>query len=164
MKLSELMTGKTPSASFEGFANNDDYVLAVDTAGDATAVGDYAVVQVGVTHHEASINTDTKDSHYIRTGKVTTKTGAQRTFKVEGDRYIGDDFQDWALSHATQFGVGNDVVRKYVYFNILTGAGEQGSVVIVVNDTQSGDAGDNAGFSADMTSTATPAEYTYSAT
>jgi len=163
MKLSDLMTGKTPSASFEGFANNDDFVLAVDTTGSAASPGDYAVVQVGVTHHEASINTDTKDSQYIRTGKVTNKTGAQRTFKVEGDRYIGDDFQDWALSLATQFGVGSTVVRKYVYFNILTGKGEQGSVVVVVSDTQSGDAGGNAGFSADMTSTATPTDYTYGA-
>jgi len=163
MKLSELMAGKTPSTVYEGFATNDDFVLAIDTAGTATAVGEYAAVQVGVTHHEASINSDTSDSRYIRTGKITTKTGAQRTFSVEGERYIGDDFQDWALSRTTMFGTGNAVIRKYVYFNVLTGEGEQGSLTIVVNDTQSGDAGEHSGFSIDMTSTETPTEYTYTA-
>ena len=168
MKLSELMAGKTPSASYEGFADNDDFVLAIDTAADATATpttsdGDFAVVQVGATKAEASADAETKDNTYIRTGKMTTKTGAQRKFSIEGNRYVGDAFQDFCLSNAVIFGVGSAVVRRYIYFNILTGKGERGSVTIVVSDTQTGDAGTSASFKAELTSTATPADYTYGA-
>ena len=167
MKLSELMAGKTPSATYAGIATNDDYVLAVATTatpGGTTVVdGDYDVVQAGTTHHEGSIDSDTNDTQYIRTGKQTTRTGAQRSFNIEGDRIIGDVFQDWTLSNATKFGVGNTVVRPYIYFNILTGKGEKGSLMFDVSDDQSGDAGENAGFSVKATSIETPADYTYSA-
>lgn len=167
MKLSELMKNKTPNPAFEGFATNDDFVLAVrigqHEAGTAAAVGDYAVVQVGVTSHEATLDPETSDSQYIRTGKVTLKTGVQRQFAVSGDRYEGDAFQDWCMSHAVKFGHGQDVVTDYVYFSLLTGKGEKGTVSVIVNEDQTGDAGDNAGFSVDLTCTAIPDEYTYSA-
>ncbi|MFT8889866.1 MAG: hypothetical protein ABF904_13790 [Ethanoligenens sp.] len=164
MTLSSLMTGKTPSASYAGFATNDDYVLAVDTGDGSTTTpdGSYAVVQAGVTKAEASVDAETKDNQYIRTGKKTTKTGTQRKFAIEGDRCIGDVFQDFCLSSAIVFGVGSAVERKYIYFNMLTGKGERGAVAIVVSDTQAGDAGDNATFKVDLTSTATPTDYTYS--
>lgn len=166
MTLSSLMTGKTPSASYAGFATNDDYVLAVDT-GDGTTTtpdGSYAVVESGITKSEASVDAETKDNQYIRTGKKTTKTGTQRKFALEGDRSVGDAFQDFCLSNAVLFGVGSAVERKYIYFNQLTGIGERGTVTIVVSDTQAGDAGENATFKIDLTSTATPTSYTYSAT
>lgn len=167
MKLSELMNGKTPSADYEGFATNDDFVLAVrttrPTAGAAVAVGDYSVVQVGVTSHEATLEPETSDSQYIRTGKVTLKTGVQRQFAVSGDRYEGDDFQGWCMSHEVKFGHGQSVVTDYVYFSLLTGKGEKGTVSVIVNEDQTGDAGDNAGFSVDLTCTDIPAEYTYAA-
>lgn len=168
MKLSELMQGKTPNTAYAGFATNDDYALAVDTAADpstgtATTDADFAVVQSGVSKSEASVDTETKDKQYIRTGKMTTKTGTQRKFSVEGDRCFGDAFQDFCLSNAIVFGVGNAVVRKYIYFNLLTGKGERGSVTIVVSDTQTGDAGEDASFKVELTSTATPTDYTYSA-
>lgn len=163
MKLSELMQGKTPSASYEGIATNDDYVLAVGTTDDASGIADYDVVQAGTTHHEGSIDSDTNDAQYLRTGKQTTRLGAQRSFSIEGDRIIGDAFQDWVLSNATKFGVGSTVVRQYVYFNMLTGKGEKGILMFDVQDDQSGDAGENAGFSVDAHSAGTPTDYTYSA-
>lgn len=163
MLLSTLMTGKATSPAYAGFATNDDFVLAIDTTGIAATPSDYSVVQVGITGHEASIAADTADARYVRTGKTQSKTGAQRTFAVAGERYVGDTFQDWALSLASLFGIGSDVIRKYVYFNILTGAGESGELNIVVSDTQTGDLGSRAAFAADMASTATPIAYTYGA-
>lgn len=163
MNVSELMTGITPSAEFEGFATNDDFVLAVKTNADQTSPADYTVVQVGVSGHEASLNPETSEKQYIRAGKVTTKTGVQRQFAVSGERYHGDAFQDWCLSHEIKFGTGQKVITDYVYFSMLTGKGETGKVSVVVNEDQSGEAGENAGFSADLLSTAVPAEYTWSA-
>ena len=100
MLLSTLMTGKPTSPAYAGFATNDDFVLAIDTTGIAATPSDYSVVQVGITGHEASIAADTADARYVRTGKTQSKTGAQRTFAVAGERYVGDTFQDWALSLA----------------------------------------------------------------
>lgn len=128
MKLSELMKDVTPKTDYEGFVGNDDFVLAIDTATSGTtesAVGDFSVVQIGVNKAEGSVDSETKDNTYIRAGKMTTKTGAQRKFSVEGARYSGDAFQDFCLSHGIQFGRGTAVVRSYVYFNMLTGKGEK---------------------------------------
>lgn len=165
MKLSELMAEFTPNPEFEGFATNDDFVLAINTTGDSgsATVGNYIVVQVGVTSHEASLETETDDKQYIRTGKVTTKTGTQRTFSVSGDRYHGDAFQDWAMGLDIMFGHGAKVVTDYVYFSMLTGKGEQGKVSVVVQEDQTGDAGENAGFSVDLLGQGTPKAYTYAA-
>ena len=165
MKLSELMAEITPSPEFEGFATNDDFVLAVNTAGSSGAgtPGDFVVVQVGVSGHEASLEAETDEKQYIRTGKVTTKTGTQRTFSVSGDRYHGDAFQDWAMSLPIMFGHGTAVVAEYVYFSMLTGKGEKGKVSVVVQEDQTGDAGENAGFSVDLMGQGTPEEYTYAA-
>ncbi len=164
MKLSELMQGKTPRNAYKGFATNDDFVLAIDTGDGETQTpeSDFAVVEAGITKNEASANTETKKSQYIRTGKMTTKTGAQRQFTIEGDRYLGDDFQDFCTSLDIVFGVGAEVVRPYLYFNLLTGEGEQGTVTIIMSDTQAGDAGENASFKAELTSTQTPQKYVYS--
>lgn len=165
MKLSELMEKVTPSPEFEGFATNDDFVLAVNIAGSSGAgtVGDFVVVQTGVTSHEASLETETDDKQYIRTGKVTTKTGTQRTFSISGDRYHGDAFQDWAMGLKIMYGHGAEVVADYVYFSMLTGKGEKGKVSVVVQEDQTGDAGENAGFSVDLLGQGTPEEYTYAA-
>ena len=124
MKLSELMATHTPSSTFEGFVTNDDFVLAIDCSADGSAtVKDYAVAQLGVTGLDANLNPITQDKTYIRAGQSTMKTGNQRAFKVSGDRYIGDDFQDFALSHAVMYGTGSAVIRKYVYFCLLNGKG-----------------------------------------
>ena len=110
MKLSELMASYTPNADFEGFVTNDDFVLAIDCSANGSAeVANYAVAQLGVTGLDATLNPITQDKTYIRAGQSTMKTGNQRAFKVSGDRYIGDDFQDFALSHGIMYGTGSKV-------------------------------------------------------
>lgn len=166
MKLSELMNGRNPSPTFEGFVTNDDFVLAVDCSesGNAASVGDYAVVQIGVSGLDAQLNPVTQDKQYIRAGQSTTKTGNQRSFAVSGDRYVGDDFQDFALSHAIKYGTGNAVIRDYVYFCILNGKGEQGKVSIIVNSDGSGDAGESSEIDIELRKAGDAStEYTYSA-
>lgn len=166
MKLSELMAGKTVNESYEGFVTNDDWVLAVDcsTSGSASTVADYAVVQLGVSGLDSQLNPVTQDKQYIRAGQSTTKTGNQRSFAVSGDRYTGDTFQDFALSHAVKYGIGNAVVRNYVYFCMLNGKGEQGKVAIIVNSDGSGDAGNNSEIDIELKKSGdAPTEYTYTA-
>lgn len=165
MKLSELMKDHTPKADFEGFVTNDDFVLAVDcTENGAAEVGDYAVAQLGVTGLDANLNPITQDKTYIRSGQSTMKTGNQRSFKVSGDRYIGDEFQDFALSHAIKYGAGSAVVRKYVYFCLLNGKGESGEVSIIVNSDGNGAAGESAAVDIELKKSGpAPVEYAYSA-
>lgn len=165
MKLSELMSGRTPSPSFEGFVTSDDFVLAVDCSKEgAAAVGDYAVAQIGVAGLDAKLNPVSQDKQYIRAGQSTTKTGNQRSFSVSGDRYVGDTFQDFALSHAVKYGTGNSVIRDYVYFCVLNGQGEKGRVSIIVNSDGSGKAGESSEIDIELKKSGdAPVSYTYSA-
>ena len=166
MKLSELMQGRTPDDAFEGYVTNDDFVLAVDcsAAGNAADPNEYAVVQLGVAGLDSQMNPVTQDKQYIRAGQSTTKTGTQRSFAVSGDRYVGDDFQDFALSHKVKYGTGNTVIRGYVYFCVLNGKGEQGKASIIVNSDGAGDAGENAEIDIEIKKAgAQPTEYTYAA-
>lgn len=166
MKLSELMAKATIKSDFTGFVTNDDFVLAVDCgatpATDFSKVTDFAVAQMGVAGLDSNLNPITQDKVYIRAGQSTTKTGNQRSFSVTGDRYVGDEFQDFVLGHAIKYGTGHSVVRKYVYFNTVTGKGEQGEVTIIVNSDGSGEAGNNAEIDIELKkSGAAPTEYTY---
>lgn len=168
MKLSELMTNANLNPTFEGVVTNDDFVLAVDCgetpAADFDKAADFAVVQLGVTGLDSNLNPITQDKTYIRAGQSTTKTGNQRSFSVTGDRYVGDEFQDFALSHAIKYGTGQKVVRKYVYFNVITGEGESGECTIIVNSDGSGEAGNSAEIDIELKkSGSAPAEFTYSA-
>jgi len=165
MKISELMGKYTPSTDFEGFVINDDWVLAVDISPTKNAeISEYAVVQMGIEGLDSNMNPVTQDKQYIRAGQSTTKTGTQRSFSVSGDRYIGDDFQDWAFSHAIKYGTGQAVVVPYVYFNVLNGQGEKGKVCVIVNGDSSGNAGDNSTISIDLKKSGEqPEEYTYTA-
>ena len=169
MKLAELMAENAAKINkdFTGFVTNDDFVLAVDcgeTPSDFANVGDFAVAQMGVTGLDSNLNPITQDKVYIRAGQSTTKTGNQRSFSVTGDRYVGDEFQDFVLSHAVKYGTGQNVVRKYVYFNVITGTGEQGEVTIIVNSDGSGEAGNSSEINVELKkSGAAPAEYSYTA-
>lgn len=164
MKLSALMSGYTPSAEFSGVATNDDFVLAVGIGDDNDTVGDFVVVQSGISAVDAQLSPETDEKTYIRAGKVTTKTATQRTFNIGGDRMFGDEFQDYVLSHAIKFGTGQKVVKPYVFFSLLTGKGEKGTASIIVNSDGSGDAGASAEIDIDIQATAAPEEYTWSAT
>lgn len=168
MTLAELMAKAAPNPQYEGWTTNDDYVLALDCgetpATDFSKVGEFAVVQLGVTGLDSNLNPITQDKTYIRAGQSTMKTGNQRSFSVAGDVYNGDTFQDFVLSHGIKYGTGSKVVRKYVYFNILTGKGESGECAIIVNSDGSGEAGNSAEFDVELKkSGAAPADYTYSA-
>lgn len=166
MKLTELMQNATLKPDFTGFVTNDDFVLAIDCgetpATDFSEVDDFAVVQLGVAGLDSQMNPITQDKVYIRAGQSTTKTGNQRSFAVTGDKYVGDEFQDFALSHDIKYGTGQTVVRKYVYFNIVTGKGESGECSIIINSDGSGEAGNNAEIDIELKkSGAAPSEYTY---
>lgn len=166
MTLKELMQGRNPDAAFEGYVTNDDFVLAVDCseAGDGADPSSYAVVQMGVTGLDSQMNPVTQDKQYIRAGQSTTKTGTQRSFAVSGDRYVGDTFQDFALSHKVKYGTGNTVIRNYVYFCVLNGKGEQGRASIIVNSDGAGDAGESAEIDIEIKKAGDqPTEYTYAA-
>ena len=168
MKLSALMAGATLNPNFEGVLTNDDFVLAVDCgetpAADFEDVSNFAVVQLGVAGLSSNLNPITQDKTYIRAGQSTTKTGNQRSFSVTGDRYVGDEFQDFALSHDVKYGTGQSVVRKYVYFNVVTGKGESGECSIIVNSDGSGEAGNSAEIDIELRkSGSAPAEFDYSA-
>jgi hypothetical protein len=168
MKLSELMAGHTLNPNFEGFVTNDDWVLAVDcgetAAADFEDVAAFAVVQLGVAGLDSNLNPITQDKVYLRAGQSTIKTGNQRSFSISGDRYAGDEFQDFALSHDVKYGTGQAVVRKYVYFNIVSGKGEQGEVTIIVNSDGSGEAGNSSEIDIELKkSGAAPDEFDYSA-
>lgn len=167
MKLSALMANATLNPTFEGFVTNDDYILALDCgetpATDFSNAGDFAVVQMGVAGLDSNLNPITQDKTYIRAGQSTAKTGNQRSFSVTGDRYVGDEFQDFALSHDIKYGTGQTVIRKYVYFNIVTGKGEQGECCIIINSDGSGEAGNSAEIDIELKkSGSAPAEFDYS--
>ena len=165
MKLSELIT-EAPDPNFEGFVTNDDWVLAVDISGaENTLDSDYVVVQMGIAGLDAQLNPVTQDKQYIRAGQSTMKTGTQRTFKATGDRYVGDEFQDYAFGHKIKYGTGNAVVVPYLYFNILNGKGEKGKVSIMVNSDGGGNAGESSGIDVDLKKAgAAPTTYTYTHT
>lgn len=168
MKLSELMADVKPKTDYEGWVTNDDFVLAINvdpSAETATAPKDYAVVQLGIAGLDAQMNPVTVDKQYIRAGQSTQKTGTQRSFALSGDRYIGDEAQDYIMSHEVKYGTGNAVITDYVYFNMLTGKGEKGTCSIIVNSDGAGNAGESAGIDVQFRKIgAMPTEYTYSAT
>lgn len=163
MKLSELMKGITPDTKFSGFVTADDMVLAIDVStSQNAAVTDYAVVQMGISGVDPSLNSETKDTQYLRAGKSSTKTGTQRQFAIAGDMYIGDEAQDYMLSHQIKYGTGQKVVVNYVYFNMLTGIGEKGKATIAVNADGSGNSGDNAGIDIQLSKVGSaPEEFDY---
>lgn len=166
MKVSELMQGITPEPNFEGWVTNDDYVFAINTTPSAanTKETDYMVVQMGIEGLDAQLNPITQDKTYIRAGQSTQRTGTQRSFKVSGDRYIGDDAQDYLMSHAMKYGTGNAVVTDYVYFNILNGEGEKGKVTVIINSDGSGNAGESSAIDVEFKKIGSqPVEYAYAA-
>lgn len=146
MLLGELMNARgIPNPDYAGILTNDDNVLAINISGDPDAHPDtYAVVQGAIVGVNAQLNPVTQDKQYIREGLSTTKTGTQRTFTATGDRYIGDEFQDYVFDFDRLYGVGEAVVTDYVWFCILNGKGEKGKISIVDNSDGSGNAGETA--------------------
>lgn len=166
MRLSELMVDVTPKTDYEGWVTNDDFVFAINLTpgGDNVKDADFAVVQMGIEGLDAQLNPITQEKQYIRAGQSTLRTGTQRSFAVTGDRYIGDEAQDFIMSHKMKYGTGQSVITDYVYFNILTGKGEKGQVSVIVNSDGSGNAGESAAIDVEFKKVGnTPEEYTYTA-
>lgn len=164
MLLGQLMTEAGPvDPQWTGRVENDDNVLAVNVSGSTDAHPDtYAVVQGSILGVDAQLNATTQDRTYIREGTSTTKSSTQRTFAVTGDRQVGPEFQDFALSLDVIYGVGEKVITDYVWFNMYTGKGERGQVAIIVNSDGSGNAGEPAGISIDLRKVgAMPVAYNY---
>ena len=164
MTVAEAITksGITPSASYTGIETADDFVFAIQTESDKqTKENAWIVCADHVKEHSGSLNATTEDSQYIRTGNVTDKTGTQRTLAVNGDRCVGDAFQDFVLSHKIVYGTGSDVIVPYIYFSLRTGKGEKGSAAIIVTSDVGGAAGSKATFACDVKAIGTPDEFTF---
>ena len=153
MTVSEAISksGITPSASYTGTEAANDFLLAFQTESTQTKESQWIVCADHVKEHSGSLNATTEDTQYIRTGNVTEKTGTQRTLAVNGDRCVGDAFQDFVLSHKIKYGTGSDV----------TGKGEKGEAAIIVTSDAGGAAGSKATFACDVKATGIPDEFDY---
>lgn len=163
MTVAEAITksGITPSASYTGIETADDFVFAIQTESTQSKETDWVVCADHVKEHSGALNATTADEAFIRTGTVTSKTGTQRTFSISGNRCVGDDFQDFVLSHKIKYGTGSDVIVPYIYFSIRTGKGESGSASLIVTSDAGGAAGSPATFACDVKSIGIPAEFNY---
>lgn len=140
MLLKDMFKGVKTDPDFKGFLTTDNMVAAVDISEEQNAdVDDYAVVCYGGgTDRSSSLNPEKKTNSYYYKGKSTLKTGNQRTIDFTEDRYIGDEFQDYALSHEQKYATGQAAIKNYVYFNTLTGEGEKGKGSLIISDDGSG--------------------------
>lgn len=155
--------GIEPSASYTGVETADDFLFAIQTEESQTKVGAWIVCADHVKEHSGALNANATDDTFIRTGPCTTKGSTQRTLSVNGNRCVGDEFQDFVLSHKVKFGSGKDVIVPYVYFSLRTGKGEKGTCALIVTSDAGGAAGNAATFACDVKGIGTPEEYTYSA-
>lgn len=161
--LSEIMETRSPNPAYKALIADTTtaYLLAVNLA-DAAHPDGYIVAYEGITEQSGSLNPETTEAKYLHTGTRSAKTGNQRQFSVAGDRFTGGDaFQDAILAHGMKYGLGNTIVRDYVYFNALTGLGEKGKIAIMVEEDVGGGAGENATWSASLNGQGIPEEYTY---
>ena len=151
-----------PSATYKGTEDTDDFILAFQTdASKQTKKSDWIVCADHVKEHSGALNATTNDEAFIRTGTVTSKTGTQRTLSVNGNRCVGDAFQDFVLSHKIKYGTGSDVIVPYIYFSIRTGKGEVGNAVLVVTSDVGGAANASATFAVDVKAVGTPKDFDY---
>ena len=164
MTVAEAITksGITPSASYTGIETADDFVFAIQTESDKqTKENAWIVCADHVKEHSGALNASTNSDTFIRTGPTDTKSATQRTLAVNGDRCVGDDFQDFVLSHKIVYGTGSDVIVPYIYFSLRTGKGEKGSAAIIVTSDVGGAAGSKATFACDVKAIGTPDEFDY---
>ena len=164
MTVAEAITksGITPSASYTGIETADDFVFAIQTESTQSKETDWGGLRrprQGSTavRWNATTNSDT----FIRTGPTDTKSAVQRTLSVNGNRCVGDAFQDFLLSRKIVFGTGSDVIVPYIYFSLRTGKGEKGSCSLVVTSDVGGAAGSPATFACDVKGIGIPAEFNY---
>ena len=155
MTVSETIakTGITPSADYKGIEEADDFIFAIQTdKATQTEKAKWIVCADHVKEHSGALNATTTDDTFIRTGPVTTKGSVQRTLSVNGNRCVGDAFQDFVLSHAIKYGSGQNVIVPYLYFSVRTGKGECGNAALIVTSDAGGTAGAAATFAVDAAS------------
>lgn len=153
--------GIVPSSDYTGTEDADDFIFAVQTSDSQTKKGDWIVCADHVKEHSGALNANTTDDTFIRTGPVTSKGSVQRTLSINGNRCVGDDFQDFLLSHKIKYGSGASVVVPYLYFSLRTGKGECGKAALIVTSDAGGAAGAAATFAADVKGVGTPEEFDY---
>lgn len=153
--------GIEPKADYKGVERADDFIFAVQTDASTQAkVGSWIVFAERVKEHSGALNASTEDVNYIR-ATVTEKGETQRTFALNGNRCVGDEAQDFLLSHKVKYGSGSAVIFPYVYFSVKTGKGEKGEAVFIVTSDASGAANNAAGFACDVKGIGTPDEFDY---
>ena len=118
MTVSETVkaSGLTPSSGYQGIENADDFIFAICPSDDkADKIGDWLVATERIREHSGSLNATTNDATYIRTGPITTKGNTQRTFSIQGDRYVGDAFQDklYADGAALEHNLDSSAINTY---------------------------------------------------
>lgn len=162
MTITDFMASRSPNPAYEALVadTSDAWVLAVNLESAADPTG-YLVADEGISEQTATLDAQTVDTEYVHSGKRSVKVGTTRQFALKGDSFSGNDFQDAILDHAMKYGVGNAIIRDYVWFNSLTGKGEKGKISIVVTEDGGGAAGANSTFSATLNAQGVPEEYTY---
>ena len=163
MTVAEAITksGITPSASYTGIETADDFVFAIQTESTQSKETAWVVCADHVKEHSGALNASTTSDTFIRTGPTDTKSAVQRTLSVNGNRCVGDAFQDFLLSRKIVFGTGSDVIVPYIYFSLRTGKGEKGEAAIIVTSDAGGAAGSKATFACDVKATGIPDEFDY---
>lgn len=155
----------TPSAAYTGIETADDFVFAIQTdASNQSKESAWIVCADHVKEHSGALNASTNSDTFIRTGSVDTKSAVQRTLSVNGNRCVGDAFQDFALSHKIKYGTGSDVIVPYIYFSLRTGKGEKGTCTLIVTSDVGGSAGSPATFACDVKGIGIPDEFDYTTT
>ena len=106
MTVAEAITksGITPIASYTGIETADDFVFAIQTeSAKQTKESAWIVCADHVKEHSGALNASTNSDTFIRTGPTDTKSATQRTLSVNGNRCVGDAFQDFLLSHKIKY-------------------------------------------------------------
>ena len=166
MTVAEAITksGITPSASYTGIETADDFVFAIQTeSAKQTKENTWIVCADHVKEHSGALNASTNSDTFIRTGPTDTKSATQRTLSVNGNRCVGDAFQDFVLSHEIKYGSGQNVIVPYLYFSVRTGKGECGSASLIVTSDAGGAAGAAATFAVDVKAVGVPDDFDYTA-
>ncbi len=164
LRLKDFFKDIETNPDFKGFVTTDQMIAAADVSESQNAdVDDYAIIGYGGgTDRKSSLNPEEKSNSYYYKGKSTTKTGNQRTVDFTEDRFIGDEFQDFAMSHEIKYAKGQKAVVNYVYFNMLTGLGEKGKGSLIISDDGSGAPMENLSISGSIKKCdADPEEFTY---
>lgn len=162
LALLKTEKGIEPSADYTGIEEADDFIFAIQiksTGQDKKS--EWTVCADHVKEHSGALDASTNDETFIRTGPTTSKGPTRRTLSVNGNRCVGDDFQDFVLSHKIKYGSGQTVIVPYVYFSVRTGKGECGKAALVITSDVGGAAGSPATFALDVKGIGTPTEFDY---